>query len=117
MADETGSVEKTVGEPVDRGEEFSIYDEETVPDWLKEENPATPAKVAPAAPTARETPEMPGWLKDLSQAEGGEPVKAGSTLEEHIEESGRWQASRASCLAKKPSCITPNRRPTTVRCK
>src|SRR5574340_1102908 len=88
MADETGSTEKTAGQPVERGEEFSIYDEETVPDWLKEQTPGAPAEVTPATPPAREKTDMPDWLKDLSQAEGGEPVKAGSTLEEHIEESG-----------------------------
>lgn len=88
MADETGSAEKTAGQPVERGEEFSIYDEENVPDWLKEGTSAAPTEVAPAAPPARETPEIPDWLKDLSQAEGGEPVKAGYALEEHIEESG-----------------------------
>ncbi len=90
LQDETEAAAQPPAQPVERGEEFSIYDEENLPDWLKEESQAAPAEapVAPAPEATQEKPDMPDWLKDLSPGEGGGSAKPGYALEEHIEESG-----------------------------
>lgn len=82
------SGESTTAAAFEPGEEFSIYDEEVLPDWLKEETSAAPAEISAATAPAKEKPGIPDWLKDLPSAEPGGPTKISYLPEEHIEESG-----------------------------